>query len=148
RIEAVNTAFTILGGVRAPRAPARRPRRRRAEAASMSTEPIGTRTYPLTITDEQWRERLSPADYPVLRQGGTERPGSGKYEEVRPAGTYACKACGAELFTAETQFDARCGWPSFYAPTDSDSVELLEDTSLGMRRVEVRCASCGSHLGH
>ena len=114
----------------------------------MSTEPIGTRPYPVAISEEEWRERLSPAEYQVLRQGGTERPGTGEYEEVRPAGTYACRACGAELFTASTQFDAHCGWPSFWAPTDSESVELLEDTSLGMRRIEVRCASCGSHLGH
>ena len=112
----------------------------------MSTDPIGTRPYPLVISDEQWRERLSPAESQVLREGATERPGVGEYEEVRAAGTYACKACGEELFTAE--FDAHCGWPAFYAPTDSDAVELLEDTSMGMRRVEVRCAKCGSHLGH
>ena len=114
----------------------------------MSTHPIGSRPYPVAISEQEWRERLSTAEYQVLRQGATERPGTGEYEEVRPAGTYACKGCGAELFTAQTQFDAHCGWPAFYAPTDSDAVELLEDTSLGMRRIEVRCASCGSHLGH
>src|SRR5690625_1634508 len=113
----------------------------------MSTAPIGTRPYPVAISEEEWRERLSPAECQVLRQGGTERPGTGEYEEVRPAGTYACRACGAELFTASTQFDAHCGWPSFWAPTDSESVELLEDTSLGMRRLEARGASCRWHLG-
>ena len=114
----------------------------------MSVEPIGARTYPIALSEEEWRQRLSPAEFQSLRQGGTERPGTGKYEEVREAGTYACKACDAELFTAETQFDAHCGWPAFWAPTDATSVELLEDNSLGMRRIEVRCANCGSHLGH
>lgn len=115
----------------------------------MSSErPIGHGTYRVAFSAEQWRERLSPQEYAVLRAGGTERPFTGEYEEVREAGTYECRACGAELFTAATQFDARCGWPAFWAPTDSDAVELLEDTSLGMRRIEVRCAACGSHLGH
>lgn len=114
----------------------------------MSTRPIGDGPYPIALTPEQWRERLAPAEYRVLREGGTERPFTGEYEEVREAGTYECRACGAELFTASTQFDAHCGWPAFYAPAESDAVELLEDTSMGMRRVEVRCTRCGSHLGH
>lgn len=115
----------------------------------MSSErPIGHGAYRVAFSAEQWRERLSPQEYAVLRDGGTERPFTGEYEEVREAGTYECRACGAELFTAAEQFDARCGWPAFWAPTDSDAVELLEDTSLGMRRIEVRCAACGSHLGH
>lgn len=114
----------------------------------MSSEQIGSSSYPVALSAEQWRELLSPAEFHVLREGGTERPGTGEYEEVREAGTYACRACGAELFTADTQFDAHCGWPAFWAPTDSAAVELLEDTSLGMRRIEVRCARCGSHLGH
>lgn len=115
----------------------------------MSTHPrIGEGSYPVALTPAQWREKLDPDAYAVLREGATERPFTGEYEEVRPAGTYACRACGAELFTAQTQFDAHCGWPAFWAPTDSDAIELIEDTSLGMRRVEVRCAHCGSHLGH
>lgn len=114
----------------------------------MSSHPIGSGSYPIALTPEQWRERLGHDEYQVLREGGTERPFTGEYEEVRPAGTYECRACGAELFTAAEQFDAHCGWPAFWAPADSDAVELLEDTSLGMRRVEARCARCGSHLGH
>ncbi|UYG16547.1 peptide-methionine (R)-S-oxide reductase MsrB [Brachybacterium huguangmaarense] len=114
----------------------------------MSSKPIGSGSYPIALTPEQWRERLGRDEYQVLREGGTERPFTGEYEEVRPAGTYVCRACGAELFTAAEQFDAHCGWPAFWAPADSDAVELLEDTSLGMRRIEVRCANCGSHLGH
>ncbi len=114
----------------------------------MDERPIGQGEYPIALTPEQWRERLSPAEHRVLREGGTEAPFTGEYEEVRPAGVYECRACGSELFTAETQFDAHCGWPAFWAPSDSDAVELLEDDSLGMRRVEVRCARCGSHLGH
>src|SRR5699024_3763321 len=114
----------------------------------MSTEPIGTRPYPVAISEEEWRERLSPAEHQVLRQGGTERPGTGEYEEVRPAGTYAWRAGGAGPVAAPTPVAAPCGWPSSGAPTGSGSVELLEDTALGMRRIGVRCASCGSHLGH
>ncbi|PWH05902.1 peptide-methionine (R)-S-oxide reductase [Brachybacterium endophyticum] len=114
----------------------------------MSNGPIGSGQYPIQLDESAWRERLTPEEYQVLREGGTERPFSGEYEEVRPAGTYACRACGAELFRAAEQFDAHCGWPAFWAPRDNDAVELLEDTSMGMRRVEVRCANCGSHLGH
>ncbi len=106
------------------------------------------RTYAVTKTDEQWRAELSAEEYAVLRHAGTERPWSGEYNETHTVGVYSCRACGAELFRSEAKFDSHCGWPSFHAPTAQDNVELIEDRSLGMRRVEVRCASCGSHLGH
>jgi peptide-methionine (R)-S-oxide reductase len=106
------------------------------------------RTYPVDKTEQQWREELSPAEYQVLRQAGTERPFVGEYTDTKAEGVYACRACGAELFTSETKFESHCGWPSFYTPLAGERVELLEDRSLGSTRVEVRCANCGSHLGH
>jgi len=106
------------------------------------------RSYTVNRTDEEWRAQLSPAEYQVLRQAGTERPFVGEYTDSKTEGVYACRACGAELFTSDTKFESHCGWPSFYAPLAGDSVEYIEDNSLGMRRVEVRCATCGSHLGH
>jgi peptide-methionine (R)-S-oxide reductase len=106
------------------------------------------RSYAVTKTEEQWREELSPAEYQVLRQAGTERPFTGEYTDTKTQGVYACRACGAELFTSDTKFESHCGWPSFYTPLAGDSVEYIEDRSMGMKRVEVRCATCGSHLGH
>ena len=105
-------------------------------------------TYQVTKSDDQWREELSADEFAVLRQAGTERPWTGELLEEKRVGTYLCRACGAELFQAETKFDSHCGWPSFYAPAEGDAVELLEDRSMGMVRTEVRCARCGSHLGH
>lgn len=102
----------------------------------------------MQISDEEWRKRLSPQEYQVLRQSGTERPFTGEHWDNERAGTYRCRACGAVLFTSETKFDARCGWPSFYQPADDANVTYLRDTTLGMERVEVRCGSCDSHLGH
>ncbi len=104
--------------------------------------------YETSKTDEQWRAELSSQEYQVLRQAGTERPGSSPIEHDDTVAAYACRGCGAELFRSETKFDAHCGWPAFYAPLAQDRVEYLEDTSMGTRRVEVRCAGCGSHLGH
>jgi peptide-methionine (R)-S-oxide reductase len=107
-----------------------------------------TSAYKVTKTDEQWRQELTQEEYLVLRRAGTERPWTGEYNDTKTEGVYACRACGAELFRSDTKFDSHCGWPSFYAPSDKDNVELRTDRSLGMARVEVLCASCGSHLGH
>ncbi|MGQ7296350.1 peptide-methionine (R)-S-oxide reductase MsrB [Quadrisphaera sp. KR29] len=107
-----------------------------------------TGTYPVAKSDTEWRQQLSPAEYRVLREAGTERAWVGEYTDTETEGVYRCKACSAELFRSTTKFHSNCGWPSFYAPAESDAVELITDRSLGMVRTEVRCASCGSHLGH
>ncbi|HKW44277.1 MAG TPA: peptide-methionine (R)-S-oxide reductase MsrB [Candidatus Eremiobacteraceae bacterium] len=99
-------------------------------------------------SEADWKRELTPEQYRVLRQAGTEAPFSGKLLHNKEAGTYVCAACAAPLFKSETKFDSGCGWPSFYEPLTPDAVELLVDDSLGMRRTEVRCKSCGSHLGH
>ncbi|WP_116116216.1 peptide-methionine (R)-S-oxide reductase MsrB [Austwickia chelonae] len=104
--------------------------------------------YPVRHSEDEWARILSPQEFQVLRRGGTEPPGTGEYTDNTENGAYHCKGCGAELFTSTTKFSSHCGWPSFYAPSDGNSVEYLEDISHGMTRTEVRCASCGSHLGH
>ena len=103
---------------------------------------------PINKTDAEWRAELTPEEYQVLRQADTERPYTGEYWDSHTAGVYRCRACSTELFRSDTKFDSHCGWPSFYAPLAEDRVEYIEDTSFGMKRVEVRCANCGSHLGH
>jgi peptide-methionine (R)-S-oxide reductase len=99
-------------------------------------------------TDEQWREELSPEQYEVLRQKGTERAFTGKYVYNHDSGMYRCAACGADLFASDTKFESGTGWPSFTEPAFAENVVTVDDTSHGMRRVEVNCARCGGHLGH
>jgi len=106
-------------------------------------------SFPVTIDEEKLAQTIDPLSYDVLRNGATERPFTGEYNDTDTVGSYRCKACGNELFKSETKFHSGCGWPSFYAPTADDAVVLIEDTSLAPRiRTEVRCANCGSHLGH
>ncbi len=99
-------------------------------------------------TEEEWRGLLTPEQYRVLRQAGTERAFTGRYWDHHEPGTYVCAGCGAELFTSGTKFDSGCGWPSFYESLDPAKVEEREDRTHGMRRVEVLCRGCGGHLGH
>jgi peptide-methionine (R)-S-oxide reductase len=99
-------------------------------------------------TDEEWRQQLTPEQYAVARRKATERPFTGKYHDSKEEGTYKCAACGNELFSSDAKFDSGCGWPSFTAPTAEDSVRTELDTSHGMVRTEVLCASCDAHLGH
>jgi peptide-methionine (R)-S-oxide reductase len=104
--------------------------------------------YAVQKTDQEWREELSPDEFKVLRKAGTEPAFTGKYTDTETEGVYRCKACNAELFRSDEKFHSHCGWPSFFAPLAQDRVEYIEDSSFGMKRVEVRCANCGSHLGH
>jgi len=99
------------------------------------------------LSEEEWRVRLSPKEYRVLREASTEPAYTGEYVDTKTTGVYRCRACGAKLFSSDTKFDSHCGWPSFYDPMDA-AVTLNEDRSFGMVRVEVLCANCGSHLGH
>ena len=105
-------------------------------------------TPEVDLTDEQWRERLSPDQYDILRKHGTERPFTGKYVNVKDDGMYHCAGCGAELFSSDTKFDSGTGWPSFYEPAVAENIEVREDRSLFMKRTEVLCRRCGGHLGH
>jgi len=107
-----------------------------------------TKQYAVQKSEAEWKAQLSPAEFQVLRKAGTERPFTGEYTDTKTIGVYKCRACDAELFRSETKFDSHCGWPSFFAPLAEDRVEYIEDSALGMKRVEVRCANCGSHLGH
>ena len=99
-------------------------------------------------SDDEWRQQLTAEEYAVLRQAGTERPWTGEYTDTKTTGVYECRACGAELFRSDTKFESHCGWPSFFAPQDTEAVILRKDRSMGMVRVEVLCANCHSHLGH
>jgi peptide-methionine (R)-S-oxide reductase len=105
-------------------------------------------SYEVSKTPEQWRSELTPEAYAVLREAATERAWTGELLEEHRAGLFTCGACHAELFLSGTKFDSGCGWPSFYESVRPEAVELIEDRTLGMVRTEVRCARCGSHLGH
>ncbi len=104
--------------------------------------------YPKGKSEEQWREQLGREEYQVLREGGTERPYTGEYTDTETVGVYSCRACGTELFRSGEKFHSHCGWPSFFSPLAADRIVEIEDRSMGMVRTEVRCAACGSHLGH
>ena len=99
-------------------------------------------------SEAEWREQLTPEQYEITREHGTEPPFTGRYVDTKDDGTYCCVACGNELFSSDTKFESGTGWPSFFEPADNDAIELKPDNSLFMRRTEVVCARCGSHLGH
>jgi len=99
-------------------------------------------------SEEEWRKTLTPEEFHVLREKGTERSFTGKYVDHKKKGTYVCAGCGKELFSSDTKFDSGTGWPSFWTPISEDSLEMKPDNSLGMRRTEVLCSQCGGHLGH
>lgn len=107
-----------------------------------------TKTGKIEKTDAEWRAQLTPEQYRIAREKGTEPAFSGALYQNHDTGTYHCVACGAELFTSGTKFDSGSGWPSFWLPVTPDAVETHEDNSYGMRRIEATCARCGSHLGH
>lgn len=111
------------------------------------TRPDGS-PYEVARTAEEWAQRLDSGEYHVLREAGTEPPFIGEYTDTKTEGVYSCRACEAELFRSTEKFDSHCGWPSFWTPIAGDAVVLIEDRSLGHVRTEVRCATCGSHLGH
>ena len=117
-----------------------------ATPATPSTAPADL--TPVTKTDAEWKKTLSAEQYKVLREKGTERPFTGEYDHAFTPGTYACAACGLELFTSDTKFDSGCGWPAFFAAKAGDHVKLHRDSTFGMVRTEVTCARCGGHLGH
>jgi len=102
----------------------------------------------ITKTDEQWKKELTPEQYHVLREKGTERAFTGQYWNTKDKGVYRCAGCGTELFTSDTKFDSHCGWPSFYAPMTNNVVAEASDSSFGMKRTELLCSKCGGHLGH
>ncbi len=114
----------------------------------MATQRETDQQQDVQLTDEEWRERLTPEQYEVLRQHGTERPFTGRYWDVKEDGMYRCAGCGAELFSSQTKFESGTGWPSFYEPAVAENIELRDDHSLGMARTEAICRRCGGHLGH
>lgn len=104
--------------------------------------------YPVAKSDSEWKAQLNPQEFKVLRRAGTERANTGEYNDTKTEGVYECRACGHELFRSDQKFESHCGWPSFFAPLAEDRVEYIKDRSFGSVRTEVRCANCGSHMGH
>ena len=105
-------------------------------------------TYKISKPDEEWKKILTSEQFDVCRKKGTERAFTGIYWDTKDSGTYKCSCCGTELFSSDTKFDSGTGWPSFFKPLDEENIEFVEDISFGMKRVEVNCKNCGSHLGH
>lgn len=102
----------------------------------------------LPKTEAEWKEKLTPEQYQVLRQGGTERAFTGEYWDAKSEGVYRCAGCGEKLFSSDTKFESHSGWPSFFKPVDEEMIEEEIDRSYGMVRTEIKCANCGGHLGH
>ena len=136
----------VSGDVWTPWRPETTTPRQKMEGA-MTPDPAAT-SPSLPKTDAEWRRVLTPEQYQVTRQKGTEAPFSGEYYKIDKQGVYRCACCGEPLFSSDTKFDAHCGWPSFWKPIDEDHIKMLDDTSHGMRRIEVQCRKCGAHLGH
>ncbi len=116
-------------------------------ASDGPTRPDGS-NYPVVRSEQDWHDLLTPEEYRVLRGAGTEPAFTGRFTDSHAVGVYRCRGCAAELFRSDAKFDSHCGWPSFFTPLAAEAVVLLEDRTLGMVRTEVRCASCGGHLGH
>lgn len=116
--------------------------------AAMNNATNSTMKFPFQLTEAEWRKKLTPEQYAILREANTERPFTGKYWNTKEPGVYRCAACGAVLFTSKDKFDSGCGWPSFSDLAAKGTVVEREDDSFGMKRTEVLCANCGSHLGH
>lgn len=118
------------------------------DAAAGTTGESTAPQHTVEKSEAEWRQELTPEEFYVLRQAGTERPFTGEYWDTHTSGVYECRACGSELFTSNEKFDSHCGWPSFWAPLAEGTVRYIHDRTLGMDRIEVRCATCDSHLGH
>ncbi len=117
-------------------------------AQNQTKDKENTMEEKIVKSNDEWKKVLTPMQFFVTREHGTERPFTGEYDDFYEKGIYQCVCCGAELFESDTKFDAGCGWPSFYDIKDNKNIKLIEDNSLGMHRIEVRCAQCDAHLGH